>query len=282
MNAPAPRSGSQDAFSLAGKVAIVTGGSGVLGSAIARGLGRAGAAVAVAGTTAEKAERAAAHLRTDGLRTLPLTLDARDRDSVQQCLRRAEDQFGPVGILVNAVGGNSGEATVSDEAAFFDLPDEAIRSVVDLNLMAGAILPCQIIGRRMVEHGAPASIINISSMAADRPLTRVVGYSAAKAAVSNFTQWFAVYMARDVKSRVRVNAIAPGFFLTAQNRFLLTDERGGLTERGRAIVEQTPMGRFGDPEELVGAAVWLAGEASAFVTGVVLPVDGGFSAFSGV
>jgi len=188
-----------------------------------------------------------------------------------------------VDVLVNCVGGNRPDATIIETDAFFSMDPEAIRSVIDLNLFGGAILPCQVFGQAMAESGAGGSIINVSSMSAIRPLTRIIGYSAAKAAVNSFTQWLAVHLARGGRADIRVNALAPGFFLTEQNRFLLTDEKtGDLSARGKTIVEHTPMGRFGDPDDLAGATVWLASDASKFVTGIVVPVDGGFSAFSGV
>jgi NAD(P)-dependent dehydrogenase (short-subunit alcohol dehydrogenase family) len=190
-------------------------------------------------------------------------------------------KWGRVDCLINAAGGNSPRATTGAETSFFDMPEEALRFVGDLNFL-GTVLPCQVFGKLMAERKEGA-ILNISSMNAFRPLTRVPAYSAAKAAVSNFTQWLAVHMAREYSAAIRVNALAPGFFLTDQNRFLLIDKsRGGLTERGRTIVAHTPAGRFGNPEDLVGAALWLLSPLAKFVTGVVLPVDGGFSAFSGV
>jgi NAD(P)-dependent dehydrogenase (short-subunit alcohol dehydrogenase family) len=186
-----------------------------------------------------------------------------------------------VDILINGAGGNHPSATTKPDLPFFDLPLDALRHVGDLNLL-GTILPCQVFGRGMAERGE-GIILNISSMSALRPLTRIPAYSAAKAAVSNFTQWLAVHMAQNYSPKIRVNAIAPGFFLTEQNRFLLTDkDTGELTPRGQSILSHTPMNRFGDPEDLLGATMWLISPASAFVTGVVLPVDGGFSAFSGV
>jgi NAD(P)-dependent dehydrogenase (short-subunit alcohol dehydrogenase family) len=200
-------------------------------------------------------------------------------------LRRAADEvmaaYGRVDILVNGAGGNKPEATTGPDRLFFDLPPDALRMVMDLNLM-GSILPSQVFGRIMAAQGEGV-ILNVSSMNSYRPLTRIVGYSAAKAAINNFTQWLAVHLAQTCSPRIRVNAIAPGFFLTEQNRFLLTSEKdGSLTERGRQIVAHTPMARFGAPEDLLGAAIWLLSPASAFVTGVVVPVDGGFSAYSGV
>jgi len=183
--------------------------------------------------------------------------------------------------LINAAGGNRPDATTSPDRSFFDLPEEALRFVFDLNLM-GTILPSQILGQLMAQRGEGV-ILNVSSMNAFRPLTRIAAYSAAKAGVSNFTQWLAVHMAQEYSPRIRVNAIAPGFFLTEQNRFLLTDQQtGALTPRGETIITHTPMQRFGTPEDLLGAVLWLLSSASAFVSGVVIPIDGGFSAFSGV
>jgi NAD(P)-dependent dehydrogenase (short-subunit alcohol dehydrogenase family) len=198
-----------------------------------------------------------------------------------QANKRIQTELGRVDILVNAAGGNHPLATTSADVSFFDLPVDALRGVSDLNLL-GTILSCQVFGRDMAERGEGV-ILNISSMNAFRPLTRIPAYSAAKAAVTNFTQWLAVHMAQNYSPRIRVNAIAPGFFLTEQNRFLLTDQDSGeLTARGKAILDHTPMHRFGTPEDLLGAALWLISPASAFVTGIVMPIDGGFSAFSGV
>ena len=200
-------------------------------------------------------------------------------------LRAAADQivaqFGRVDALVNAAGGNKPEATAFGDRKFFDMPAEAVRSVFDLNML-GTILPSQVFGKLIAERGEGV-ILNITSMSAFRPLTRIVAYSAAKAGVSNFTQWLAVHMAQEYSPKIRVNAIAPGFFLTRQNRFLLTDEKtGDLTARGKAILAHTPMGRFGVPEDLLGPVLWLLSPASAFVTGTVVAIDGGFAAFSGV
>ena len=173
-------------------------------------------------------------------------------------------------------------ATTSEGLDFFDLPCDGLVKVVGLNLFGGAIFPSQVFGKIMVKNKNGGSIINISSMNAIRPLTRIPGYSAAKAAVSNFTQWLAVHFAREYNEKIRVNAIAPGFFLTAQNRYLLLGRNRMLTPRGKAIIAHTPMGRFGRPEELTGACIWLACDASRFVTGTIIPIDGGFNAFSGV
>lgn len=268
-------------YNFTGKVAVLTGGAGVLCSTMARALADQGASVALLDLNLPSAERLAAQLQGSGGRALAVQVDVLDRASVEGAAQKVLEAFGRVDILINGAGGNKREATTSDELPFFDLSPEAIRWVFDLNLL-GTILPSQVFGRQMAQQGS-GCIINISSMAAFRPLTRTVAYSAAKAAVSNFTQWLAVHMAQTYSPRIRVNALAPGFFLTEQNRFLLLDQATGeLTPRGKAILEHTPMGRFGDPEDLVGAVLWLASEAASFVHGAVIPVDGGFAAYSGV
>jgi len=204
-----------------------------------------------------------------------------DKESLQALCQATLDAFGRVDILINGAGGAKPEATTSDSLSFFDLPQDAVQWVFDLNFL-GSFVPCQVFGRHMVGQGG-GNILNISSMGADRPLTRSVAYSAAKAAISNFTQWLAVHMAQNYSQEIRVNALAPGFFLTEQNRFLLLDkESGELTPRGQSIIAHTPLGRFGKPEDLVGTVLWLLSDGAAFVHGIVVPVDGGFSAFSGV
>jgi NAD(P)-dependent dehydrogenase (short-subunit alcohol dehydrogenase family) len=208
-----------------------------------------------------------------------VTADVLDRAELEAAREAISDRLGVVDILVNAAGGNVAAATLAEGRTFFDLPEAALREVIDLNLF-GTLLPCQVLGEAMATRDRGGGVIvNVSSMAADRPLTRVVGYAAAKAAVDNLTRWLAIELA-DVN--VRVNAIAPGFFLGEQNRALLVREDGRPTERGQAVIEHTPAGRFGEPEELVGTVVWLCSDAGRFVTGAVVPVDGGFSAFSGV
>ncbi len=268
-------------FGLEGKVVAVTGGGGVLCGAISRALGRVGAKVAVLDLFPEAAQKVVDDITTAGGQAIGLHCNVLDKTSIQMAARAAMDVYGRVDILVNGAGGNKKEATTSPEMSFFDLPADAIQWVFDLNFL-GSLLPSQVFGRLMVVQGEGV-ILNISSMNAFRPLTRIPAYSAAKAAVSNFTQWLAVHMAQEYSPDIRVNAIAPGFFLTEQNRYLLTDETTGeLTTRGQTIIEHTPMDRFGDPDELIGTTLWLLSPASAFVTGVVIPIDGGFSAFSGV
>ncbi len=272
-----------DLFSLKGKNAVLLGGGGVLGTAMALGLARAGANVAVGDLRLENAVKVAEEAQALGVRAKGYQVNAMDLEDIKRVHSEILSDFGKVDILVNAVGGNMKDATTSDTTTFFDLSREALEKVLMLNLMGGAILPSQVFGKTMAESPEGGVIINISSMNAFRPLTRIPGYSAAKAAVSNFTQWLATDLARAYGDKIRVNAIAPGFFLTDQNRYLLTDaETGALTERGKSIISHTPMGRFGDPEDLVGTLIWLASDASRFVTGIVVPVDGGFSAFSGV
>ena len=204
-----------------------------------------------------------------------------DKKSIEAAKNKTVAELGEIDVLINGAGGNKKEATTSPDLSFFDLPSEAVRFVFDLNFI-GTLLPSQVFGREMAKNGAGV-ILNVSSMNAFRPLTKIPAYSAAKAAVSNFTQWLAVHVCQNYSKDIRVNAIAPGFFLTEQNRFLLTDEKTGeLTDRGKTIIEHTPMGRFGEPQELTGTVMWLLSDAAKFVTGVVVPVDGGFSAFSGV
>jgi NAD(P)-dependent dehydrogenase (short-subunit alcohol dehydrogenase family) len=269
-------------FDLSGRVAVVTGGSGVLGAALCHGLAQAGATVVVIARTAAKVEETTHAVRAAGGQALGIPADVLDRAQLERALDSVMQAAGRVDILVNAAGGNRPEATVlADQRPFFDVPREALEWVLDLNLM-GTLLPSQVFGRVMAER-KQGVIINISSMAAFTPLTRVVAYAAAKAAVNNFTQWLAVTMARDYSPAIRVNAIAPGFFLGDQNRYLLIDQAtGDLTPRGRQIIDHTPMGRFGEPNDLIGTLVWLVSDAARFVTGVVVPVDGGFNAYSGV
>lgn len=268
-------------FDLRGKTILITGAGGVLMSAIAIALGRRGARIAALGRTAAKLEPVVEAIRAAGGEAVAVSADVLEPVAMRRAADETISRFGAIDILINGAGGNQPGATTAPDRSFFDLPADALRAVVDLNLM-GAILPSQIVGRHMADR-RQGVILNVSSMSAIRPLTRVLGYGAAKAALDNFTRWLAVHMAQHYSPDIRVNAIAPGFFLTEQNRFLLTNEAdGSLTERGRQVLTHTPMGRFGAPEDLIGATVWLLSPASRFVTGIVVPVDGGFSAFSGV
>ena len=272
----------ENLFDLSGKVAAITGGGGVLCGTLSRALARLGVRVAVLDILEETAQRVANDIVEAGGKAIALRCDVLDKTSLEAARDAALSRFGRVDILINGAGGNKQQASTSSDLSFFDLPYEALRWVFDLNLL-GTLLPSQVFGKSMVEQDG-GSVLNISSMNAFRPLTRTPAYAAAKAGVSNFTQWLAVHMAQEYSPNIRVNAIAPGFFLTEQNRFLLTDDAtGSLTPRGETIVKHTPMGRFGDPEDLIGTVVWLLSPAaSSFVTGIVVPVDGGFNAFSGV
>ena len=277
-----------DQFSLDGKVAVITGATGVLGGAMARGLASAGARVAILGRREAKAREVAAEITAAGHEAIPLPADVLDEDSLQAAKRKLTDEWGSVDVLINAAGGNRPDATVFGDLTFFNVPRVALEGVVGLNF-TGTVLPIQIFGEPMAKQ-EKGSIINISSMASQKVLTRVMGYSAAKAAVDNLTRWLAVDLAEKHGPGLRVNAIAPGFFIGEQNRALLIKEDAPtgsgdspvLTERGQQIVDHTPLGRFGEPDELVGAVIWLASDASRFVTGIVVPVDGGFSASSGI
>jgi NAD(P)-dependent dehydrogenase (short-subunit alcohol dehydrogenase family) len=264
-----------------GKTAVLTGGGGVLCSTMSKALAQAGAKVAVLDILPDAAERVAAEIREAGGDAVAVQCDVLDKASVESAAQAILGKFGRVDILVNGAGGNRKEATTSPELSFFDLPPDAVRWVFNLNFL-GTLLPSQVFGRIMVEQKGGV-ILNVSSMSAFQPLTRILAYSAAKAAVSNFTQWLAVHMAQEYSPEIRVNALAPGFFLTEQNRFLLTNrEDSSLTLRGQQIIDHTPQKRFGVPEDLLGAMFWLLSPTSKFVTGIIVPVDGGFSAFSGV
>lgn len=261
--------------------AVVTGGSGILGREIVKALAGRGANVAIIDLNIELTPDQKAIFESLPGKVQVFQGNVLERASLQLAVDKIVKSFGYINMLVNAAGGNHSQATTSSDLSFFDIPVESFNKVLNLNL-AGTVLPSQIIGKQFAEekHGV---ILNISSMSAITPLTRIPAYSAAKAAVNNFTQWLAVHMAQEYSTNIRVNAIAPGFFLTDQNRFLLTDKDSGeLTPRGKTILEHTPMNRFGNPEDLLGAVLWLLSPASEFVTGIVLPIDGGFSAFSGV
>ncbi|MFC6859440.1 SDR family oxidoreductase [Zunongwangia atlantica] len=267
-------------FKLNGKVAIVTGGNGVLGGAIAHGLSKNGAKVAVLGRTEETVNARVKEIKEAGGEALALVADVLDKESLIKAKDKILAEWGSIDILVNGAGGNKKGAVITPDQEFFDLSMEALDGVNQLNFN-GTILPTLIFSEEMVKQ-KKGSIINISSMAAQKSITRVMGYSASKAAIDNFTKWLSVELNHKYGEGVRVNAIAPGFFVGEQNRDLLLNQDGSLTARGQKIVDNTPMARFGKPEELQGAAVWLASDASAFVTGIVVPVDGGFSAFGGV
>lgn len=271
----------ENAFDLKDQVAVVTGANGVLISAMARELAGRGAKVALLSRNQEKLEALKTSIAESGGTAIALAGDVTSLDSLRDAAAKVKDTFGRVDLLVNGAGGNHPDATaMPGKKTFFELPADAMRFVTELNFL-GTVLPCQVFGEMMKAQGS-GSIVNISSMAGLKPLTRVMGYAAAKAAINNFTEWLSVYMATEVDPSIRVNAIAPGFFLTEQNRFLLTNEDGGLTDRGQTIIDHTPQGRFGEPEDLLSTLVWLASPGAAFITGIVVPVDGGFQAFGGV
>jgi NAD(P)-dependent dehydrogenase (short-subunit alcohol dehydrogenase family) len=268
-------------YDFSGQTVVITGGTGILGSDIACALAGCGAQVAILDLNLEPGKALLERMGERASQAELFGCNVLDRESMQKTASEVLARFGKIDCAINAAGGNKPQATTGPELKFFDLPADALRWVFELNLI-GTILPCQIFGKIMAEQGH-GTILNISSMNAFRPLTRIPAYSAAKAGVSNFTQWLAVHMAQEYSPRIRVNAIAPGFFLTNQNRFLLLDrETGELTARGKSIIAHTPMARFGEPEDLFGAVLWLLSPASAFVTGTVLPIDGGFAAYSGV
>jgi len=269
-----------DQFSLDGKVAVVTGGTGVLGGAMARGLAKAGAKVGILGRRAELAESVGQQIRQDGGEALALPADVLDKEQLEKARTTLLDHWGRIDILINAAGGNFAPANVLPEGSFFGISPEAMQQVMALNWM-GTLLPTQIFGELMAQQ-RQGSIVNISSMAAQRTISRVVAYASAKAAIDNFTRWLAVEVALKYGEGLRVNAIAPGFFIGEQNRALLLNEDGSLTTRGHLIIEHTPAGRFGEPDDLVATLIWLCSPGARFVTGAVVPVDGGFNIFSGI
>lgn len=270
----------ENLFSLKGKVAVVTGGTGVLGGAMAHGLAAAGAKVAILGRRGEKAKEVAESIMAEGGEAMPLPADVLDKKSLESARAVLLDKWETVDILINAAGGTVQEAIIVGERTFFDMTEEAWNQVIALNL-TGTLLPSQVFGQVMAEKRSGV-IINISSMSSQKPLTRVLGYGAAKSAIDNYTKWLAVEFCHKYGPGLRVNAIAPGFFLGEQNRALLVNPDMSFTPRGQTIIDHTPMKRFGEPEELIGTAVWLCSDAARFVTGIVVPVDGGFMAFSGV
>ena len=274
-----------DLFRLDGRVAVVTGGSGVIGGVVARTLAEAGAQVGVLARREEAVQATVHTIRAGGGDAFALPADVLDRSQLEAACAAVLGRRGRIDVLVNAAGGNRPEATLAENQRFFDLPPDALDDVVRLNLF-GTLLPCHVFGSAMAPpvaaDGTSRSFVNISSMAAQRAISRVVGYGVAKAAVENLTRWLAVEYGRSYGDLLRVNAIAPGFFIAEQNRALLVDAAGEPTRRGRTILEHTPAGRFGEPADLVTTVLWLASPASRFVNGVVVPVDGGFSAFSGV
>lgn len=266
-------------FRLDGRVVVVTGGYGVLGGGLASGLAAAGGRIVVLGRRREQAEAKAAEIRATGAEAMAVVADALDRGELADACTEVVGEWGQVDVLVNCAGGNVAAAR-NDDRPVFEVAPAAFDQVLQLNLHA-TVIPSLIFGRAMAERGS-GSIVNISSMAAMQALSGVMGYSIAKAGVDNFTRWLAVDLARRYGGGMRVNAVAPGFFISEQNRAVLVQADGSPTARANTIISRTPMGRFGEAEELVGAVQWLCSDAASFVTGIVVPVDGGFSAFSGV
>lgn len=264
-------------FDVSGKVAVVTGGTGVLGASMVEYLARHGAKVVVLARNKEKGDRLIEKVLSDGGEAMFLVTDVNNKDILEKNKKDILEKYKKIDILINGAGGNLPGATIGPDKTIFDLNIDDFKTVVDLNLI-GTVLPSMVFGSCMTEQ-KKGTIINISSEAALRPLTRVVGYAAAKAAVTNFTKFLAIELATKFGEGLRVNAIAPGFFITEQNRTLLTNSDGSYTDRGQTIIAHTPFGRFGEPEELLGAVHWLSSDASKFVTGTLTIVDGGFDAF---
>ncbi len=265
---------------LKGKVAIVTGGTGILGGSMAMALAKNGVKVAILGRNQEKAQSLVNKIIIEGGEALPFIANVVEKDTLINAKHEVMSKWGGIDILINAAGGNIAGAVIGPEQSLLDLNEKDLRDVIDLNQL-GTILPCTVFCAPMIANQGGV-VINISSMASQSAITRVLGYSAAKAGVDNFTRWLAVEMAQKYGEGIRVNAISPGFFITEQNRNLLLKPDGTFTERAQKIINNTPMGRMGKPEELNGALLWLCSKAASFVTGAVIPIDGGFSAYSGV
>ncbi len=270
-----------DNYDMSDKVAVLTGGAGVLCSKMAEALVEAGAKVAVLDIDEGSMAELEGEVRGQEEKFMTIKTNVLDKESLRKAADKVKDKWGRIDVLINGAGGNSPKATTGEDQSFFDLPEEGVQQVFNLNFL-GTFLASQVFGEEFVEQGE-GIILNISSMNAFTPLTKIPAYSAAKSAVSNFTRWLAVHMSQNYSTDIRVNAIAPGFLLTEQNRYLLIDEEtGDLTERGQTIIDHTPMEEFGDPEDLLTTVFWLLEDGSEFVHGTVIPIDGGFSAFSGV
>lgn len=267
-------------FQLQGKTAVITGATGVLCSVISKELAKQGVNVAVIGHAGNKAQLLADEIIRDGGSAVAFNADVLNKESLIEARNFIIEKYKNIDILINGAGGNKKEATTSDEISFFNMDLKAVEWVFNLNVM-GAILATQIFGELFVKSGK-GCVINISSMAAYHPLTKTVAYSGAKAALSNFTEWMAVHFNQNYSVNIRVNAVAPGFLLTKQNKFLMVQENGEPTERGKKVLDKTPMGRYGNPEEIAGPILWLCSDAASFVNGAIVPIDGGFSSYWGV
>ncbi|UCS92851.1 SDR family oxidoreductase [Echinicola marina] len=267
-------------FSVKDKIILISGSTGVLGNQITQYLAKEGAQVIVLGRSPKKVDELVLQINTNGGKAYPLLADVTNEAALQSAKQQVEKDFGKIDVLINAAGGNMPGAIVTPDQKITDLQIDEVKKVMELNYL-GTLMPIQVFTPLLLKN-PEASIINISSMAASRPLTRVMGYASAKAAIDNLTKWLSVEFCQKYGKQYRVNAIAPGFFLTEQNRALLTKEDGSLTDRGNQIISHTPMDRFGNPEDLFGAVGFLCSDASKFVTGTIIPVDGGFSAYGGV
>lgn len=267
-------------FDISGKVAVLTGAGGIICGVMAKEFAKKGARVALLDLFPEKAQAIADEISAGGGEAIAVRTDVLDRASLEEARSAVLERFGRVDILVNGAGGNKKAATVGPDNPFFTMDLEAFKWVFDLNV-TGAVLTTQVFGEPMARQGT-GNVINIASMASVLPLTNTIAYSGAKCAVANFTQWMATHFNLNYSTKIRVNAIAPGFLLTEQNRFLMQTEDGSPTERGAKVLAKTPMGRYGEPEEMAGAVLWLCSEAASFVNGAVIPIDGGFSAFWGI
>ena len=267
-------------FDISGQVAVITGAGGVICGVMAREMAKKGAKIALLDLFVESAQQIADEINTAGGQAIAVAANVLDRASLEKARDAVVAAYGHIDILINGAGGNKKQATVSPELDFFHLDTEAFKWVFDLNV-TGAVLTTMVFGELLAKQGT-GNVINITSMATYHPLTNTVAYCGAKAAVANFTEWMATHFNQNYSKNIRVNAIAPGFLLTTQNRFLMQQEDGSPTARGQRVLDKTPMGRYGDPVEMAGPVIWLCSEAASFVNGAVIPVDGGFSAFWGI
>lgn len=267
-------------FDISGKIVVITGAGGIICGVMAREMAKKGAKVALLDLFVENAQKIADEIRADGGSAIAVKANVLDRKSLEEAREAVVAEFGKIDVLINGAGGNKKEATVSPELDFFHLDTEAFKWVFDLNV-TGAVLTTMVFGELLAKQGH-GNVINIASMATYHPLTNTVAYCGAKAAVANFTEWMATHFNQNYSRDIRVNAIAPGFLLTTQNKFLMQKEDGTPTDRGQRVLNKTPMGRYGDPEEMAGPVIWLCSDAASFVNGAVIPVDGGFSAFWGI
>ncbi len=267
-------------FDISGQVAVITGAGGIICGVMAREMAKKGAKVALLDLFVENAQKIADEINAAGGDAIAVKANVLDRASLEEARDAVVAKYGHIDILINGAGGNKKQATVSPELDFFHLDVDAFKWVFDLNV-TGAVLTTMVFGELLAKQGS-GNVINIASMATYHPLTNTVAYCGAKAAVANFTEWMATHFNQNYSKNIRVNAIAPGFLLTTQNRFLMQKEDGTPTDRGQRVLNKTPMGRYGDPEEMAGPVIWLCSESASFVNGAVIPVDGGFSAFWGI